>query len=126
MFTQLLQYNDVGLFLLRSAIAVIFIYHGIPKISKSQMMAQGLGVSSMMVMVLGLVEVLSSIGLLLGFYTQLSALLLALIMIGAIKMKSLKWDVPFSAMDKTGWEFDLILFIACVSILLGGGGSVAF
>lgn len=126
MFTQLLQYNDIGLFLLRCAIAVIFIYHGMPKISKPQMMAQGMGVSSMMVTVLGLVEVLSSIGLILGFYTQLSALLLALVMIGAIVMKSLKWGVPFSAMDKTGWEFDLILFVACVSILLGGGGSVVF
>jgi uncharacterized membrane protein YphA (DoxX/SURF4 family) len=126
MFTQLLQYNDVGLFLLRCAVAVIFIYHGLPKITKPQMMAQGMGVSSAMVTVLGLIEVLSSVGLILGFYTQLSALLLALVMVGAIKMKSMKWGVPFSAMDKTGWEFDLILFIACVSILLGGGGSFGF
>jgi putative oxidoreductase len=124
MFTQLLQYNDVGLFLLRSAVAVIFIYHGLPKISKPQMMAQGMGVSSMMVIVLGLVEVLSALGLVLGVYIQLSALLLVLVMVGAIKMKGINWGVPFSAMDKTGWEFDLILFITCVAILLGGGGTV--
>ena len=87
-------------------------------------MAQGMGVSSMMVIVLGLVEVLSALGLVLGVYIQLSALLLVLVMVGAIKMKGINWGVPFSAMDKTGWEFDLILFITCVAILLGGGGTV--
>jgi len=32
--------------------------------------------------------------------------------------------VPFAAMDKTGWEFDLILLFASIAILLGGGGSI--
>jgi len=59
-----------------------------------------------------------------GVYTQLSALILAIVMVGAIGMKMMKLGVPFAAMDKTGWEFDLILLFASIAILLGGGGSI--
>ncbi len=124
MFTQLLQYNDLGLFILRLAIAVIFLYHGLPKLKKAKAMAQGMGWKTEMVFILGLVEVLSSIGLILGIYMQLAALLLIIVMIGAIKLKTMKWGVPFSANDKMGWEFDLILLAANMVILLGGGGSI--
>ena len=124
MFTQLLAYNDVGLFLLRGAVAIVFLVHGWPKISNPKMMASGIGVPSAVVLLLGVIEFISALGLMLGIYTQLAALLLALVMIGAIMMKYMKWGVPFNAMDKTGWEFDFILLFACVSILLGGGGPI--
>jgi len=39
-------------------------------------------------------------------------------------MKMMKWGVPFAAMDKTGWEFDFILFFASLAILFSGGGSI--
>lgn len=81
-------------------------------------MAQMMGTSANMVLILGLVEFLSSVGLIFGFYTQLNALLLAIVMVGAIWMKIMKWKVPFAAMDKTGWEFDLILLAANIAILL--------
>ncbi len=45
-------------------------------------------------------------------------------MVGAIGMKMMKWGVPFGAMDKTGWEFDLILLAANIAIILGGDGSI--
>lgn len=126
MFTQLLQYNDVGLFLLRAIIAVVFIYHGLPKLSKSKEMSVGLGMPAMMIVMLGLVEILSAAALVLGYNMQLAALVLAFVMVGAMGMKTMKWGVPFSAHDKTGWEFDAVIFFACVSILLGGGGVIGF
>jgi len=124
MFEQLAQYSDIGLFVLRLAVAIIFIYHGLPKLMKAKMMAAGMGAPAAMVFILGLVEVLSSIGLIFGIWTQLAALFLGIVMIGAITMKTMKWGVPFSAMDKMGWEFDLILLAANVAILLSGGGSI--
>ena len=72
---------------------------------------------------LGIVEVIASLGIALGVYTRVSALILALVMIGAMSIKKMKWGVSFAAMDKTGWEFDFILFFASVAIFLGGGGS---
>ena len=124
MFESLFQYNNLGLFSLRLAVAVIFLYHSFPKLKNAKGMAQMMGTQTAMVFILGAVELLSSLGLALGFYTQLSALLLAIVMVGAIVMKTMKWGAPFSAMDKTGWEFDLILLAANIAIFLGGGGSI--
>ena len=124
MFEQLTQYNNVGLLILRLAVAIIFIYHAMPKLKNAKGMAQAIGMPAGMILMLGLVEFFSSVGLIVGFYTQLAALLLAIVMVGAIGMKTMKWNVPFAAMDKTGWEFDLILLASNIAILLGGGGSI--
>jgi len=124
MLTQLLQYNDLGLFLLRIAIAIIFLYHGLPKLTKFKEMSQMIGMPAGMIFMLGLVETLASLGIVFGVYIQLSALLLAVVMVGAIGMKMMKWGVPFATSDKVGWEFDFILFFASVTILLGGGGLI--
>ena len=124
MFEQLTQYNNVGLFILRLAVAVIFIYHSLPKLKNAKGMAQMMGTQTVMVFTLGAVELLSALGLILGFYTQLAALFLGIIMVGAIIMKIMKWNAPFSAMDRTGWEFDLILLAATIVILLSGNGTI--
>lgn len=124
MFTQLIQYNDVGGFVLRLAVAIIFIYHALPKLKNTKGMAAAMGMPAGMILMLGLVELAASLGLIFGLYTQLSALLLAIIMVGATGMKMMKWKVPFAALDKTGWEFDFILLAASLAILLGGGGTV--
>ena len=126
MFTQLTQYNDIGLLLLRIAIAIIFLYHSLPKLSKSKAMSAMMGMPAGMIFMLGMIEAVASLGLVFGVYTQLSALILAIVMVGAIGMKMMKLGVPFAAMDKIGWEFDFILFFASVAILLGGGGSIGF
>lgn len=124
MFTQLIQYNDVGLFLLRIAIAIIFFYHAFPKLSKAKEMSGMIGMPAGMIFMLGMMEAAASLGMVLGVYTQLSALILAIVMVGAIGMKKMKWGVSFAAMDKAGWEFDFILLFANIAILLGGSGSI--
>ncbi|PIP61658.1 hypothetical protein COW99_02885 [Candidatus Roizmanbacteria bacterium CG22_combo_CG10-13_8_21_14_all_38_20] len=124
MFTQLIQYNDIGLFLLRIAVAIIFLYHSLPKLSKSKEMPKMMGMPAGMIFILGMIEAVASLGLVFGVYTQLSALILAIVMVGATGMKIMKWGVPFAAMDKTGWEFDFILFFASLVILFSGGGLI--
>lgn len=125
-FPQLLQYSDVGLFVLRVTIASIFLLHASMKLKNSNGMASAMGMEGkgMMVLGLGVVETVSAIALVIGFYTQLAALVLGIVMLGAIGMKLMKWGVPFAAMDKTGWEFDLVLLGALIAILLSGGGSI--
>lgn len=126
MFAQTLQYSNIGLFVLRLVIGIIFVVHAIPKFKHPKDMAFGMGMPGMsfMIILLGLVEMVSALYLIFGFYTQLGALLLSCVMVGAITMKITKWGSPFSAQDRTGWEFDLVLLAANIAILLVGGGSI--
>ncbi|MBI2023895.1 DoxX family protein [Candidatus Giovannonibacteria bacterium] len=124
MLFELNQYSDIAFLILRLAIAAIFIYHALPKLKGAKIMSQEMGMPAGMIFMLGGIELLSSAGLALGVYTQLASALLAFVMIGAIYFKMVKWHVPFGAMDKTGWEFDLILLAASIFILVNGGGAI--
>ena len=114
-----------GLLVLRIFLGIVFIYHAIPKLIMSEKMAKGMGWSSGSVVLLGLVEFLSGLALILGFYAEIGALLVGIVMLGALYHKMLKWNVPFFAMDKTGWEFDFILLGAAIAIFFLGAGSIS-
>jgi len=103
-----------GLLILRTAIAVIFIYHGYPKVKKPGQMAAGLGWPANAVRVLGVVEIVGALGVLFAFQPQVAGLLLTAVMVGAIYFKISKWHIPFWAHDNTGWEFDLILLAVAI------------
>lgn len=112
--------GDVGLLILRIALGIIFLYHGWmkvknPKATKAQM-------GSFMVFI-GIAELLGGIAVLFGFLTEFAAIGLAIIMLGAIYKKVFEWKTPFTAMDKTGWEFDLILLVAALALLFTGAGQ---
>lgn len=123
-FPNLLFYNDWGLFILRLAVAVIFLVHGLPKLKKAKEMAGGMGFPAWFVLGLGVVESLSALGLVLGVWIQVAALALIAVMIGAIYYKALKWNMRFAMTGATGWEFDLILLAANFALLLSGGGNI--
>ncbi|OGN08134.1 MAG: hypothetical protein A3J46_06325 [Candidatus Yanofskybacteria bacterium RIFCSPHIGHO2_02_FULL_41_11] len=106
------------LFFLRLAIGGIFIYHALPKLTKPNIMASGMGWSNSRVFALGMVEFISSLGIIGGIAIKLSALLLSLVMIGAIYFKARKWKMPFMAQNATGWEFDLILLASSLTIYI--------
>jgi len=115
-FTSLLAYGDWGLFALRVAVGVIFLTHGIYKLKSAKMTGNW--------KVLGTFEILGGLGILLGIYTQLAALGLSLVMVGAIYMKTQKWKAPFMVMEKPGWEFDVMLLAGTIALLLMGPGSI--
>ena len=114
-----------GLLVLRVFLGIVFVYHGMPKLMMSEKMAKGMGWSNGSVVLLGLVELLSGLALILGFYAEIGALLVGIIMLGALWHKMFKWNIPFFAMDKTGWEFDFILLGAAVAILFLGAGAIS-
>lgn len=121
-FPQLLLYGDWGLLALRLVVAAIFLFHAFPKLKTSGELGKMMGWPSGAVMLLGLVELASAILVATGIYLQLGALLLGVIMLGAIYHKVFKWKIPFWSMNNTGWEFDLVLLAANVALLLEGGG----
>lgn len=119
MLEQLHQYSAWGMFALRFAVGIIFVVHAMPKLKNPVMVSQMLGMGGSFVgTVHGLLELLAGLALIANLYTQWASLLTGIIMVGAIYFKVVKWKTPFAAMDKTGWEFDLILLAASIAILL--------
>jgi len=123
MIIELSQFSDISFLILRLVIAVIFIYHALPKLKNASGMSQMMGMPAGMIFMLGMVEFASSLGMIFGFYIQIAAFLLAMVMVGAVYFKIAKLRVTFGAMDKTGWEFDLILLAINIFILVNGGGG---
>lgn len=124
MIFELNQYSDIAFLILRLVIAAIFIYHALPKLKNASEMSRMMGMPVGIIFMLGMVETVSSLGLIFGFYIQIAAFLLSMVLIGAIYFKMAKWHVLFAPMDKTGWEFDLILFAANIILLVNGGGAI--
>lgn len=127
-FYHLTTHKHWGLLILRLTVGVIFIVHGIQKWAlwnmqpSDQMPAMMLNLMKF----LSIVEPLGGLALIFGFLTQLAALGLSLIMLGAIfwfKMKVM--NIPFAANNTTGWEFDLILLASNIALILNGAGRIS-
>jgi putative oxidoreductase len=106
--------GDVGLLLLRIALGIIFIYHAMPKLK---------GKMGAFMLFIGIAEILGGIAVLCGFLTEPAAIGIAVIMLGAIYKKIFEWKTPFSSMEKTGWEYDMILLAAALALLFTGAGN---
>lgn len=111
------EFSAIGYLALRIALAVIFVYHAWPKVKNPAAVASGVGMQVGTVRLLGIVELLGGLAIALGVLMQLAALALIVVMIGAIYYKIQKWKIPFSAHDKTGWEFELMLLAALFFLL---------
>ena len=108
--------SDWGLLVLRLAVGVIFLYHGPRKLN---------GAMGGFMLFIGICETCGALAVIAGFLTQLAALGLSIVMLGAIYKKINEWHVPFSALDKTGWELDLMILSGCIALILLGAGNMA-
>lgn len=117
---------DAGLFLLRLAVGAIFLIHGTQKWAVwgdagAQMPEQMI----MIMKILSIVEPLGGLALILGFLTRWAALGLSIVMLGAIWFKINVFKLGFAGVGATGWEFDLILLAASLTLLCTAGGAFA-
>ena len=118
---------DWSLLILRIVIGAIFIAHGTQKLSMWNMQAspQMHGTMLMIMKVLSIVEPVAGVAVLTGMFTQTAAFFLGVIMVGAIFFKIRMMKTPFMALDKTGWEFDLLIFAAAIVLISFGGGALS-
>lgn len=107
-----------GLFLLRLAVGAVFIHHAIPKLREPKAMASGIGWNQNQVFGLGIIEFISGVALIGGVGVRMASIALAIVMLGAIYHKIKKWHVPFTSSNSTGWEFDMVLLAAGLTIYL--------
>ena len=124
-FPQLIEFSDIGLFLLRLAIGISFLVHGSQKLAMWKMKPSEQMPSGMLNLMrfLSITELLGGLAIIAGFLTQLAALGFVVIMAGAIYFKVFVWKKKFS--EAGGWELDLILLAASLVILFSGGGLIA-
>lgn len=125
MFRGLTKYSDLGIFLLRVSVGVIFILHGVSKFSNITGLATAMGVPSMswLVYLLAIIEVVGGAFLILGVYVNVVSTFLAIVMLGAIYFKSVVWGISFVGVKGTGWEFDLVLLAANIAIATSKGSK---
>lgn len=106
--------------ILRTIIAIVFLVHGVPKLKMAAAMAPMMGMPARMIRIQGVIEISAAIGLALGIFMNLSALVLAIIIAGAILVKNFRWKLSFAApANRTGWEFDLVILGGLLMLLLG-------
>jgi uncharacterized membrane protein YphA (DoxX/SURF4 family) len=113
---DLTQYADEAFWFLQAVVGVIFMVHSLGKLKAPAQTASMYGMPSFVGLLHGLVELVGGVLLVVDMFEQYVGLVFAVIMLGAIFFKVVKWKVPFSAMDKTGWEFDLVLLAASLLI----------
>ncbi len=122
-FASLYGYGDWGLLVLRLAVAAIFLVHGKAKFAywKPGAQTQMPG----MMKFLSIAETAGGLAMLFGFLSQLAAVGLGIVMLGAIKMKIFNWQLPFADTAKNGWEFDIIILAACITLFFFGPGALS-
>ena len=121
-FPQLLPFSDAALLCLRLVVAVVFFESGRRHASDPVGRAASIGQSPGFTRFLGWAEMAASLGVALGVLTQIAALGLIAIMLGAIQKKLFVWHTGFWGEKTYGWHYDLTYLVACLVILTTGGG----
>lgn len=120
--SPLRQRSDWAFLALRLIVAVIFFYHGQQKWALFTTEATGMPAGLLLIMrVLGVLEPLAAIAVLVGIFTQVSAIGLSLVMISAIVLKISMFQASFGGQG--GWEFELAILAGSLVLAFYGAGD---
>ncbi len=107
----------------RLALFGIFGFHGLPKITASAMMAEQMGMPSLVVLLLGLAEVGGALLILWGgvgpeWATQVAGLIFTVVMIGAIAMVHAQHG--WNSIGNMGMEFQVLILATSFYLAVKG------
>ena len=126
MFPQLAHFTDVALLLLRVMVGIVFITSGWKHFQDPEARSKDIGMSKGFTIFLGAAELAGGLGLIFGFLTQLAAIGLTLIMLGAIWKKIFAWQTGFWGKSGTnGWSYDTMSVVMNLVIVTTGGGNLS-
>lgn len=123
-FPFLSQYIDYGLLLTRIVVALVFGVSGWSDLKDPAGRAKSIGMSKGFTIFLGFAEVAGSLGLAFGVLTQLAALGLIVVSLGAIQKKIFVWKTGFWGGQSYGWHYDVVFLVMNLMILLTNGGNL--
>jgi putative oxidoreductase len=124
LFPQLLRFSDLALLCLRLIVAAVFFESGRRHAGDPVGRAASIGLSPGVTRILGFAEMAAALGVALGVFTQLAALILMLVMLGAIQKKVFVWHIGFWGEQTYGWHYDLTYLLANLVVLTTGGGRL--
>jgi putative oxidoreductase len=122
MFPQLVRFTDLGILLLRVMVALTFITSGYSHLKDPEERAKSIELPKGVTIFLGAAEVAGGLGVAFGVLTQLAAIGLILIMLGAIWKKIFSWHVGFWGGKSYGWHYELLFVAMNLVILFTDGG----
>lgn len=112
---------DVGLLVLRLALAAVFIAAGWMKVSNMDMTVgffASIGLSSAVAWIVTILELAAGIAMLLGTYVCLAGLIISVIMVGAIATVT-------GPMGVAGYQINFVLIAMAVGVGMAGPGKYA-
>ena len=125
-FFSLHQFSDFALLALRIALGAVFLTHGLGKRKLWSMQPSAQMPAGMLrnLRILSIAEPAGALGMLVGFLTQLAALGLVIAMLGALQFLITKVHRKFTG-ETAGWEFEFMLLITALALVILGGGKYA-
>ena len=119
----LAHFTDLSLLLMRFMVGLIFFTSGWKHASNPDQRSADIEMSKGFTRLLGICECAGGLGIAFGVLTQLAALGLILIMLGAIQKKIFKWHTGFWGKHGTdGWSYDTIMILTNFVIATTAGG----
>ena len=126
-FPELLILGLLAPFLLRVALGALFLHAGWSHLSRenraeaaSKLRLEWGALGTYFIWIVGVAEVLAGLALLVGFLTQIAALVGVLI---ALKLLYIRKHYPVIASGSV--EFYILVIAMCLSLLLSGAGALA-
>src|SRR6476659_6899055 len=121
---RLLPYADVAVLLMRLLVGAVFLTSGLSHVRDPVTRGKSIGMPPGFTRVLGVAEIAGGLGVALGVLTQLAALGLILVMLGAIQKKIFVWHTGLWGKNGTdGWHYELLFVVMCLVIATTGGGG---
>jgi len=125
LFPSLTNYTDISLLLLRLMVGLIFFTSGYKHLTNAEARSKDIGMSKGFTLFLGAAECAGALGVIFGVLTQLAAIGLILLMLGAIQKKISVWHTGFWGKHGTdGWSYDTMLVLMNLVILTTAGGNL--
>lgn len=116
--------TDVALLLLRLMVGIVFIASGYGHLKDPDARSKSIGMSKSFTIFLGAAELAGGLGVVSGVFTQLAAVGLILLMLGAIGKKIFVWHTGFWGKDGTnGWSYETMMIVMSLVIVATGGGE---
>ena len=117
------KFHDITHWGIRGALGAIFLVHSLKKFDPSwQEWLAGIGIPPEMQLPIALAEFIGGICLIAGVLTRITSCIFTIILLGAIFL--VRWENGFFV-SQGGWEWDLIMVAALLSIIVAGPGRAS-